>query len=107
MENAFIKVKDYLLTNCKFPIEKIIDSTEPFVMDYVKCPVGYAETDNLNDTDELFKEIDEHFTYLALEDGRVRRGLINHIIRKETRCWNVRNAGYYGRHIARLAYLLK
>ena len=106
MEITFKEVKDYLLTNCQFPVERIIDSTDPFVMDYIKCPVGYAETNDLNDIDELLKEIDEHFTYLACEDGRVRRGIINRTVRQETKLWNVRNASYYGRHIGRLAYLL-
>ena len=108
MKITFDEVKDYVMNNCPFAIERIIDSTEPFVMDYVDCPVGYAETNNLNDIDELTKEINEHFKEFSYEyDGRVRRGLINRVVRIETTRWNEgRNAWYYGRHIGRLAYLL-
>ena len=109
MENAFLKVKNHLLTNCPDAIESIIDSTEPFVLDYINYPVGYAETDELNDIDKLTKDINNHFRDIAYEqDGRVRRGLINRVITIETTRWNEgRNAWYYGRHIGRLAYLLK
>ena len=120
MKITFDEVKGYVMNNCPEAqrwffdtqtytgIERIIDSTEPFVMDYVDCPVGYAETNNLNDIDELTKEINEHFKEFSyVYDGRVRRGIINRIVKTEISRWNEgRNAWYYGRHIGRLAYLL-
>jgi hypothetical protein len=70
-------------------------------------PVGFAETDNYNDIVKLTKEIEESFFGFELEpDGRVRRGLINTDIKREQQRWKERNAGFFGRHIGRLAYLL-
>ena len=108
MKITFQEVKNYLLNNSNNAIESIVDATEPFVMDYIKYPLGFAETDNINDIDQLLKDIDNTFIEFKLEtDGRIRRGMINHVIKKETQRWNEgKNAWYYGRHIARLGYLL-
>jgi len=106
-EITFEEVKYYIFMNCPDAIESIVNATESFVMDYVKCPVGYAETDKLEDGDKLTKEINDHFKEFNCEDGRVRRGMINAVIKMETKRWNEeRSAWYYGRHIGRLAYLL-
>jgi len=108
MKITFQQVKNYVLTNCSHAIERIIDSTEPFVMDYIECPVGYTETNNLNNINELTKEINEHFKdFTYEEDGRVRRHMINRVIKTEISRWNEsHDAWYYGRHIGRLAHLL-
>ena len=105
---TFKEIKKYLLDNSKYAVESIVDSTEPFVMDYLKHPFGFAETDNVNDIDELVKDIDAIFYYLICEpDGRIRRGLVNHTIKREKLRWQEgKNATAYGRHIARLGHLL-
>ena len=104
---TFKEVKHYIFLNCPNAIESIVNATESFVMDYVKCPVGYAETDKLEDGDKLTKEINNHFKEFDYVDGRVRRGMINNVIEMEIKRWNEeRSAWYYGRHIGRLAHLL-
>lgn len=109
MNVTFQQVKDYLKANTKHSVEKLIDATEPFVMDYINRPYGFAETDNVYDIQELTAEIDDAFYYGigAETDGRIRKGLLNDAIKRETTRWKEgRNAGFYGRHIGRLAYLL-
>lgn len=108
MNITFSEVKNYVLKNSNHAVESIIDATELFVLDYIKHPVGYAETDKITDIDVLMQEIDNAFREFTWElDGRVRRGMINHVIKIETSRWRQgRNAWYYGRHIGRLAYLL-
>lgn len=105
---TFDYVKSYINHNCSNVVEAIVDATEPFVMDYIQHPYGFAETDNVNDMNELLKEIDLSFMMLASEpDGRVRRGLINQTVKREKTRWlNGRNAWFYGRFIGRVAYLL-
>ena len=104
----FSEIKKYLLNHSKHAVESIIDSTEPFVMDYIQSPFGFAETDNVDDIEGLVKDIDAIFYDLVCEpDGRIRRGLVNHTIKREKQRWlEGRNATTYGRHIARLGYLL-
>jgi hypothetical protein len=112
MKITFQQVKNYVLKNCIYLnthlVSEIIDSTESFVMDYIECPVGYTETDNLNDINDLVKLIELSFYEIEFEpDGRRRRGLTNHIVKKERKRWiEGHNAGFYGRHIGRLAHLL-
>ena len=105
---TFNDVKDYINQNCSNVVNSIVDVTEPFVMDYIKRPYGFAETDGVNDIGELIKEIDLSFRMLACEpDGRVRRGLILQTIKREKIRWmEAENAWFYGRFIGRLAYLL-
>lgn len=104
---TFAEVKDFIKENCKYPIDEMIDVTKPFAMDYIKYPFGYAETDNLNDIQTCVKDINEYFISVEIEsDGRVRRGVINHYVKKEKERWASRNAWGLGRHIGRLAYLL-
>jgi hypothetical protein len=100
-------VREYIKNNTKYSVDSIIDVVEPFSMYYIQHPVGFAETDNYNDIVKLTKEIEESFFGFELEpDGRVRRGLINTDIKREQQRWKERNAGFFGRHIGRLAYLL-
>lgn len=103
----FKEVKNYLINSSEFAIESIIDSVEPFVMDYIKHPFGFAETDNVNDLDLLTKEINNSFQMLSYDTAQERNRLIKSNIKRETERWNDgKNAGFYGRHIGRLAYLL-
>ena len=104
----FEDVKNYVLDNSKYAVASIVDATEPFVMDYLKHPSGFAETDNVNNVEILMKDIDAGFYDLVCEpDGRIRRGLVNHTVKREKLRWQEgRNAAFYGRHIARLGYLL-
>lgn len=104
-EITFQEIKDYVLANCPNAVESIIDATEPFVMDYILCPVGYAETDNANDLQELIQDITMAFVFDP--DGRKRRGEINWCVKREKQRWSEgRNAGFFGRHIGRVGYLL-
>jgi hypothetical protein len=105
---TFNDVKDYINQNCSNVVNTIVDATEPFVMDYIKHPYGFAETDGVNDIGELIKEINLSFMMLASEpDGRVRRGLISQTIKREKTRWiEGHNAWFYGRFIGRVAYLL-
>ena len=76
-------------------------------MDYIKSPFGFAETDNVNDLDLLTKEINNSFKMLSWELVPERNRLIKSNIKRETERWNDgKNAGFYGRYIGRLAYLL-
>jgi hypothetical protein len=100
-------VREYIKNNTKYSVDSILDVVEPFSMYYIQHPVGFAETDNYNDIVKLTKEIEESFFGFELEpDGRVRRGLITTDIKREQQRWKERNAGFFGRHIGRLAYLL-
>jgi len=102
---TFQEIKDYIKANCKNSVDSIIDATEPFVMDYITCPVGYAETNNVNDLDKLIEDITMAFIFDP--DGRKRRGEINWCVKREKQRWlEGRNAGFFGRHIGRVGYLL-
>ena len=100
-------VRKFIKENMKTSIDSIVDAVEPFAMDYITLPVGFAETDNYNDMDKLIREIELGFYMITSEpDGRVRKGLVSRNIKKEQERWKERNAGFFGRHIGRLAYLL-
>ena len=100
-------VREYIKNNTEHSIDSILDVVEPFSMDYITLPVGFAETDNYNDINKLMKEIDLGFLMIATEpDGRIRKGIISRDIKREQERWEERNAGFFGRHIGRLAYLL-
>jgi len=105
-------VKDYIKNNCEwvtykqFTAEPILNAVEPFVMDYITMPVGFAETDNLNDKNEIIKKVDNSLKWTMLDDGRKVRSYINSAVKTETERWKQRNAWFYGRYIGRLAYLL-
>ena len=103
----FEDVKNYIHIFSKHYVDEIIDSVEPFAMDYIKCPVGYAETDNLNDVDNCITKIEEIFwSFDMCETKRERNKMIKETIKTETDRWKQRNAWAYGRYIGRLAYLI-
>ena len=108
MQIDFQEVKSFIMNRCPNAQEGIVDATRDFVLDYVKHPVGYAETDNVNDIDKILSDIDMSFAEFGFEeDGRVRRGMINYVIKTEKKRWEEgRNAWFYGRHIGRVAHLL-
>ena len=105
---SFNDVKLYIKTHCNHSIDEIVDATEPFVMDYIKHPFGFAETNDENDIDSLINTINQSFSEFTYEpDGRVRRGLISRTIKIEKTRWEEgRNAWFYGRFIGRVAYLM-
>jgi hypothetical protein len=83
--------------------QELMEAIAPFVEDYKQFPRGFAETDNLNDLDECQKEVDkmmENFNnYSSAEHKRF-------IIKIEKDRWSDgKNAGAFGRYIARLEYL--
>jgi predicted transcriptional regulator len=103
----FEDVKNYIHIFSKHYVDEIIDVTEPFVMDYINSPHGFAETDNLNDIDECIREIEHMFwQYDVAENKRERNRMIKQTIKTETERWKMRNAWAYGRFIGRLGYLI-
>ena len=83
--------------------QELMEAIAPFVEDYKQFPRGFAETDNLNNINELQKEVDEMMygfnKYATLQEKK-------HFIKLEKDRWmNGKNAGAYGRYIARLEYL--
>ena len=104
---TFDEVKNFIKDNTKYSIDEMIDAVEPFTMDYIKSPFGFAETDNLNDIQKCLDEIYLHFVGIMAEpDGRVRRGYINRTIKRENERWKQGNAAGFGRMVGRLGYLL-
>jgi hypothetical protein len=109
---SFNDVKNYINDNCKwvtykqFNAEPILDAVEPFVMNYIIIPVGYYETNNLNDKNEIIKKLDASLFGIMTDDGRKVKSHISRTVKIETERWKERNAWFYGRYIGRLAYLL-
>ena len=102
---TFKEVKEFILKNSNNAVESIIDATEPFVMYYMNSPFGFAETDNENEIEPLLDSL--YWSFVFTPDGRVRRGEINSVIKREREKWNNgRNAGSVGRLIGRIAHLL-
>jgi hypothetical protein len=103
---TFQDVRNYIHQHAKHYVDDIIDVVQPFAMDYIKHPYGFAETDKLNDIDECIKEIDELFISFTLANQREYNRMVNETIEVEFKRWKDRNAWAYGRYIGRLAYLL-
>lgn len=77
---------------------KLMLAVQPFMEFYMECPVGFAETNNLNNIDECLKIIKELNSNCDIRSS----------IRQETKRFSEgKNAGAFGRYIGRLAYLLK
>jgi len=102
----FEDVKNYIHNNGKYYVDDIIDAVEPFAMNYIKLPVGYAETDNLNDITECMNHIDDIFLSFHLCNQREYNKMVKETIKVETTRWKEKNAWAYGRYIGRLAYLI-
>jgi methionine synthase II (cobalamin-independent) len=103
----FEDVKNYIHIFSNHYVDEIIDVVEPFVMDYIESPFGFAETDDLNDIDECIRQIEHMFwQYDVAENKRERNKMIKETIKIETERWKMRNAWAYGRYIGRLAYLI-
>jgi hypothetical protein len=103
----FEDVKNYIHIFSKHYVDEIIDAVEPFVMNYIQCPVGYAETDGLDDINECITQIEHLFwNFDMAETKRERNRMIRQTIKTETERWKQRNAWAYGRYIGRLAYLI-
>lgn len=83
--------------------QQLLDAVAPFVEYYQKHPYGFAETDTLNDLQEaeqIVKEMMFDFNEQATTEWK------RLLIKKELDRWKEgRNAGGYGRFIARLWYL--
>lgn len=104
---TFDDVKNYIHIFSKHYVDEIIDAVEPFAMDYIQSPYGYAETDKLNDIDECITQIEHMFwQFDVAETKRERNRMIKETIKTETERWKQRNAWAYGRYIGRLAYLI-
>lgn len=102
----FEDVKSYLKIFSNHYNEEIVNACEPFAMDYILSPFGFAETDNLNNIDEVISEIENGFWFISLEGKRKQNQMIKHAVQIETERWKQRNAWGYGRMIGRLAYLI-
>ena len=104
---TFQDVKNYIHIFSKYYEDEIIDAVEPFAMNYINSPGGYAETDNLNDIDECMTQIERLFwNFYMTETKREKNQMIKQTIKTETERWKQRNAWAYGRYIGRLAYLI-
>lgn len=83
--------------------EELMVAISPFVAHYQKYPIGFAETDNLNDIYECQMIVDEimnDFNFLKTAQEK------KDAIKRELDRWNKgKNAGYIGRYYARLEYL--
>jgi hypothetical protein len=102
----FEDVKSYLKIFSNHYNEEIVNACEPFAMDYILSPFGFAETDNLNDINEVISDIENGFWMISLEGKREQKSMIKHAVKTETERWKQRNAWGYGRMIGRLAYLI-
>ena len=102
----FEDVKNYLKIFSNHYNEDIVNACEPFAMDYILSPFGFAETDKLNNIDEVISDIENGFWMIALEGKREQNRMIKHAVKTETERWKQRNAWGYGRMIGRLAYLI-
>ena len=102
----FEDVKNYLKIFSNHYNEEILNACEPFAMDYILSPFGFAETDNLNDIDEVISEIENGFWFISLESKSEQKKHIKHAVQIETERWKQRNAWGYGRMVGRLAYLI-
>lgn len=102
----FEDVKNYIKIFSNHYNDEIVNACEPFAMDYILSPFGFAETDNLNNIDEVISEIENGFWMISLEGKREQKQMIKRAVEKETERWKQRNAWGYGRMIGRLAYLI-
>ena len=103
---TFEDVKNYIKIFSNHYNEEIVNACEPFAMDYILSPFGFAETDNLNDIDAVISDIENGFWMISLENKTEQRKMIRHAVKTETERWKQRNAWGYGRLIGRLAYLI-
>jgi hypothetical protein len=102
----FEDVKNYIKIFSNHYNDEIVSACEPFAMDYILSPFGFAETDNLNNIDEIISNIENGFWMISLENKTKQKQLIKHAVKTETERWKERNAWGYGRMIGRLAYLI-
>lgn len=83
--------------------QQLMDAIAPFVENYKKYPHGFAETNNLNDIDECQKDVNELLSDFNLLMSTAEKKAV--IAREINRWNNGKNAGGFGRYIARLEYL--
>lgn len=84
--------------------QELMDTIQPFVKYYQQFPMGFSETDNLNDVNECQKIVNE----LMLSFDNCSTSEKKSIIKREVeRFEKGKNAGTYGRYVARLIYLTK
>ena len=102
----FEDVKNYIKIFSNHYNEEIVNACEPFAMDYILSPFGFAETDDLNDINDVISDIENGFWMISLEDKKDQRRMIKLAVKLETARWEDRNAWAYGRLIGRLAYLI-
>lgn len=102
----FEDVKNYIKIFSNHYNEEIVNACEPFAMDYIEHPYGFAETDGVDDINEIISDIENGFWMISLEPKRKQNQMIKHAVKTETERWKQRNAWAYGRMIGRLAYLI-
>jgi hypothetical protein len=82
--------------------QELMEAVEPFLQYYQQFPIGFAETDRLNNIEECKKICQELLTSFQNCDTHEKRTIIK---REIERFNDGKNAGPYGRYMARLLYL--
>jgi hypothetical protein len=82
--------------------QELMDAIEPFLQYYQKYPIGFAETNDLNDIKKC-----EDIVLTLLKDFEISYPYEKEqIIKREVEKWkDGKNGGVYGRYIARFLYL--
>ena len=99
--SSHLKKKLISATTQNLEIE-LRNAINPFVIHYQLCPVGFSETDNLNDINECQQIIDELMGLFRISDLDEQKRIVNTEVE---RFKNGKNAGVYGRYFGRLNYL--
>ena len=87
---------------------ELVKGCEDFSNYYCKFPLGFAETDNLNDKKEClsFIYVTNMNLHLSEEDQKSLNEMCNRELEEQKKRFKSKNSTGLGRHIGRLHYLL-
>lgn len=83
-------------------MQELMEAVEPFLQYYQQFPIGFAETDRLNDITECKNHVQELLNLFENCNVNEKKSIIK---REIERFNDGKNAGPYGRYMARLIYL--
>jgi len=83
-------------------LQELMEVVEPFLQHYQQYPIGFAETDKLNDIEECKNIVQGLLNDFRMCTSSEKRRIIQ---REIERFNDGKNAGPYGRYMARLLYL--